>query len=80
MNYNYRLTAIYTDCEREYATNSLDNVLAEWYGIQQDCPPLRCHIMDGYTGEVLASYGCGEETYMTREWYYIFTAYFLLNF
>jgi hypothetical protein len=80
MNYNYRLTATYTDCEREYATNSLDSVLAEWYSIQQDCPPLRCHIMDGYTGEVLASYGQGEETYMTREWYYILTAFFLLNF
>ena len=80
MNYNYRLTATYTDCEREYATNSLDDVLAEWYGIQQYGPPKRCCLLDGYTGEVLASYGQGEETYMTREWYYIFTGYFLLNF
>lgn len=80
MNYNYRLTATYTDCEREFATNSLDALCGEWYGIQQDCPPLRCHIMDGYTGEVVAHYGKGEEPYYTREWYYILTGYFLLNF
>lgn len=80
MNYNYRLTATYTDCEREYATNSVDAVLAEWYSIQQECPPESCCLLDGFTGEVLASYGRGEDTYMTREWYYIFTAFFLLNF
>ena len=80
MNYNYRLTATYTDYEREYATNSLDDVLAEWYGIQQYGPPERCCLLDGYTGEVVAHYGKGEESYYTREWYYILTGYFLLNF
>ena len=75
--YSYHIAAKYDDCETEFRTNLIEHACGEFTRHFGEC---RClHVMDGYTGEILAHWGVGEELYTTTEWKYLLTGWAILH-
>ena len=75
--YSYYVVAEYDDCEIETKTNSVNIACGEFYRYYMDCKAV--HILDGYTGEVLADWHAGDKMYVCDLWKYVLTGWVVTN-
>lgn len=74
--YAYYITATYNDCEIEVKTNSADTAICALMEHAENGAPV--DVIDGFTGEVLATAN-HDEPYITEEWSMMILGWMLLN-
>lgn len=75
--YSYYVIAEYDDCEIEIKTNKVDIACGEFYRYYMDSKSV--HILDGYTGEVLADWHAGDKLYACDLWKYVLSGWAFAN-
>ena len=74
--YAYYITATYADCEIEVKTNSADTAICALMEHAENGAPV--DVIDGFTGEVLATAN-HDEPYITEEWSLMILGWMLMN-